>query len=1011
MDDLHELVPARVPVRGPLARAARERPRHARRPLPVRRVRGAAAADRLGSDRRGRPRPDRRAAARGHERGDDPRPRALRRPPRRRRRARRRARRGDGVRGARGPDVPARRLDLADRGHHARPRPRLAGARACRAWRRSGRARASAGRPSSASGSARRRESSSLWATRPRARGSRTEYGLDAARGQEPRHLPARAGERDRRRPVRPRRSSSSASATRSATGACASSRRSAGACTRRGRWRSPRGCATRSTSTRSRSGRTTASRSTSPTRTCRRPLADLLLDPGRDRGARPRRARAVGALRRALPRERVARAPHPAPPAGAADAALAAAAEGAERCSRSRAATRSSRSCSRPTASASRTSSTCPRSEKILRGIQTRELDLVEVETVSASPFASSLLFDYVATYMYEDDTPPEERRAQALSLDRGLLRELMGVEELRELLDAGAIEDVEASLRRPARNAGRAARLAPARRDLWSRASTTRASPRRCCASGARSGCGSAIAELVRRRRGRRARARRVRSGAAGRRCRTSFLEPVADALAAVLRRYARTHGPFTTGEVAERFGLERRAGRGGAGSARARRAARPRRAPARRDASASGATRTSCAGSGARRSRCCGARSSPPSRRRSAASCPSWHGIGRRQSLREALVPLQALALPVSLWESDVLPRRVPGYRPADLDALCASGEVVWVGAGPRPGRGVLPRGRSAARAARGGGDARGRRRMSAVRAALAQGALFWADLVDATGLDAGGGARRALGSRLGGRGDERLVGAAARVAAVRGSAARARAAAVHARSGGGAVADAGALVARGAAVLGGAAGSPSARGAPARAAGDRDARRRARRGDPRRLRRRVRASCARSRRSACAGAGTSSRGSAARSSRCPGRSSGCASCARAAERRRSARRSCSRRPIRLSRTARRCRGRGGRALARRAWPARGSCCSAARRRSSSSAAAARSCRCASRIPSGCGRRSRRWSRTFERGGAKRLAVERFDGSPVVESDAMELLVESGFLAGPRRAVLRP
>src|SRR4030095_7359423 len=61
------------------------------------------------------------------------------------------------------------------------------------------------------------------------------------------------------------------------------------------------------------------------------------------------------------------------------------------------------------------------------------------------------------------------------------------------------------------------------------------------------------------------------------------------------------------------------------------------------------------------------------------------PSWHGIGRRQSLREALVPLQALALPVALWESDVLPRRLSAYRSAELDALCASGEVVWAGAG--------------------------------------------------------------------------------------------------------------------------------------------------------------------------------------------------------------------------------------------------------------------------------------------------------------------------------------
>src|SRR5207248_1912585 len=61
------------------------------------------------------------------------------------------------------------------------------------------------------------------------------------------------------------------------------------------------------------------------------------------------------------------------------------------------------------------------------------------------------------------------------------------------------------------------------------------------------------------------------------------------------------------------------------------------------------------------------------------------PHWHGIDRRATLREALVPLQGLALPAPLWESDVLPRRVPGYRPEQLDQLCASGELVWVGAG--------------------------------------------------------------------------------------------------------------------------------------------------------------------------------------------------------------------------------------------------------------------------------------------------------------------------------------
>ncbi len=90
------------------------------------------------------------------------------------------------------------------------------------------------------------------------------------------------------------------------------------------------------------------------------------------------------------------------------------------------------------------------PALTRILRGLQARELDLVEVETVTASPFASSLLFDYIATYMYEDDTPAAERRAQALSLDRDLLRELLGQEELRELIDPAALADVEAQARR---------------------------------------------------------------------------------------------------------------------------------------------------------------------------------------------------------------------------------------------------------------------------------------------------------------------------------------------------------------------------------------------------------------------------------------------------------------------------------------------------------------------------------------------------------------------------------
>src|SRR5205807_5827637 len=83
-----------------------------------------------------------------------------------------------------------------------------------------------------------------------------------------------------------------------------------------------------------------------------------------------------------------------------------------------------------------------------LLTRLHRREISLVEVETATASPFASSLLFDYVATYMYEGDTPNAERRAAALSLDRDLLRELLGQDELRDLIDPAALAQVEDEL-----------------------------------------------------------------------------------------------------------------------------------------------------------------------------------------------------------------------------------------------------------------------------------------------------------------------------------------------------------------------------------------------------------------------------------------------------------------------------------------------------------------------------------------------------------------------------------
>src|SRR5207248_11073019 len=114
------------------------------------------------------------------------------------------------------------------------------------------------------------------------------------------------------------------------------------------------------------------------------------------------------------------------------------------------------------------------------------------------------------------------------------------------------------------------------------------------------------------------------------------------------------------------------------------------------------------------------------------------PGWQGVDRRASLREALVPLQRLALPVSLWEPEVLPRRVPGYRPEQLDQLCATGELVWVGAGLdrvalffREDAHVLGR-PPAAPAPEGAAH-------DAIRAALAGGARFWSDLLAEPALD--------------------------------------------------------------------------------------------------------------------------------------------------------------------------------------------------------------------------------------------------------------------------------
>ncbi len=371
------------------------------------------------------------------------------------------------------------------------------------------------------------------------------------------------------------------------------------------------------------------------------------------------------------------------------------------------------------------------PALRTLLTGIQTRRLDLVEVETGSASPFSSSLLFDYVATYMYEDDTPPAERRAQALSLDRDLLRELLGQEELRDLLDPGALEEVERQLRGTPRTPDELHDQLRLRGDL-------------------RDGeydAAFAVALLDDRRavRVRIAGEERLIAAEDAGRYRDAlgvmppaglpdaFLEGGPDSLRQLVLRFAKSRGPFTTAEADARFGREV----GGLLSELER-----EELLVRGELRPGGSEREWCDPDVLRRLRRASLAAlrkevEPVEQEALARFLPSWHGIDRRASLREALVPLQALPLPVSLWESEVLPRRVPGYRPEQLDALCATGEVVWVGAGADRVA-LYFREDAAALGQVSASPPPGLEVHDKLREALKRGALFWFDLLAETGL---------------------------------------------------------------------------------------------------------------------------------------------------------------------------------------------------------------------------------------------------------------------------------
>ncbi|GER22821.1 DEAD/DEAH box helicase [Zafaria cholistanensis] len=368
------------------------------------------------------------------------------------------------------------------------------------------------------------------------------------------------------------------------------------------------------------------------------------------------------------------------------------------------------------------------------LRGIaaeiEARKLRMVETTTAQPSPFAQSLLFGYVAQFLYEGDSPLAERRAAALSLDPGLLGDLLGRTELRELLDPQVIADTEAQLQRltPDRQLKGLEGTADLLR-LLGPLTVGEIAQRLVPEAGTTAGDASGVAgvdgaaetaeatarhyagELVRSNRA-------LKVHIAGREVHAAiedasrlrdalgvplpmgvplaFVEPVADPLGDLVGRYARTHGPFTAPEAAARLGL-------GPAVVLAvlRRLATEGRV-------LEGEFRPG-EGGGTAGEEWCDAEVLRRIRRRSLAALraevepvdaatygrflPGWQYVGENlrglDGVATVVDQLSGVPVPASAWESWVLPARVHDYRPAMLDELMATGEVLWSGTGALSG----------------------------------------------------------------------------------------------------------------------------------------------------------------------------------------------------------------------------------------------------------------------------------------------------------------------------------
>ncbi|MFN3649236.1 MAG: DEAD/DEAH box helicase [Armatimonadota bacterium] len=341
------------------------------------------------------------------------------------------------------------------------------------------------------------------------------------------------------------------------------------------------------------------------------------------------------------------------------------------------------------------------PALTELLRDIRRRAVRVVPVTTRSPSPFAASLMFNYVANFMYEGDAPLAERRAQALTVDPSQLRELLGEVELRELLDPDVLAELELQLQHLTPE--RRVRHADGLHDLLLRLGDLSFEELEHRSAREEVTVAEVLTQLERQRRVVRlpvgGEERYIAAEDAARYrdalgippppgLPVAFLEPVDDPVGDLVARYARTHGPFTVHEVALRLGT----GEGPVLTAlqRMESAGRVVQGELRpggtgREWCDAGVLRTLRQRSLARLRR----EVEPVEQSALGRLYLAWQGIGARrrgpEALLEVIEQLQGTSIPASDLETRVLPARLERYDSHELDMLTASGTVLWVGAG--------------------------------------------------------------------------------------------------------------------------------------------------------------------------------------------------------------------------------------------------------------------------------------------------------------------------------------